>query len=220
MFYLHHRNVEDAKVPAAVDNTRTDPDDLVYVKSEHPMSLKDEKDLRGRTLWIAAGGQVDFYLYTGHAVDFDHKQGLLLGAEKIIVKDAVEQKEPKKIVSRIPQGDRQVLLVFTKPGDSKEYAAPVGDVEGGSYNFFTDQIFFYDDPHQLYAWKPEIWQAIDEHRAILGMNERQVQMALGQVATLHGDKIGDRTVEYDDQGHPKMVTYTNGKATKIEDVKQ
>ena len=218
--YLHHRNVEDNKAPVAVDYNSGDPDDLVYVKGEHPLTLKDEKDLKGRTLWISAGGQMDYYPYNGHTVDFDHSQGVLLGTEKIIAKDAVEQKAPLKAAFRIPQGDKQVLLIFTKPGDPKEYAVPVGNVQNGDYTFATDQIVFYDDPHKMYAWKPEIWQAIDEHRPILGMNERQMQMALGQVSEPHGDKIGDRMVKFDDQGKPKMVTFVNGKATKIEEIKQ
>ena len=220
LFYLHHRNAEDAKAPAAVDYSPTDPDDLVYLKGEHPMSLKDEKDLKGRTLWLSAGGQMDYFPYNGRTVDYDHSQGVLLGAEKIVVKDAVEQKAPRKAAFRIPAGDRQVLLIFNKPGDPKLYATPVGYVQGGVYSFSTDQIFFYDDPHKLYAWKPEIWQAVDEHRAVLGMTERQVQLALGQVSDPHGDKVGDRMVEYDDQGHPKMITFTNGKATRIEEIKQ
>ena len=65
--------------------------------------------------------------------------------------------------------------------------------------------------------RDQIWQAIDEHKAILGMNERQVQMALGQISSPHGDTIGDRVVEFDDQGKPKMITFEHGKATEIKD---
>ena len=50
------------------------------------------------------------------------------------------------------------------------------------------------------------------------MSERQVQTALGQVSDPHGDTVGERTVIYDDQGKPKRVTFSGGKATKIEDV--
>ena len=217
LLYLHHRNTVDQAGPPAAAEYKSDPDDLVFLKSEHPMSLKDEKDLKGRTLWVSAGGQMDYYPYNGRSVDYDHSRGVLLGVEKIQVRDAVEQAAPKKAAFRIPQGDKQVLLVFTKDGDSKMYAVPVGDREAGSYNLLTDQIFFYDDPHRLFAhWGPEIWKAVDEHRAIPGMNERQVQTALGQISTPHGDKIGDRIVEYDDQGHPKMVTFMGGKATRID----
>ena len=217
--YLHHRNHADETV-AAKPEYKMDPDDEVFLKQEHPMSLKDEKDLKGRTLWISAGGQMDFYPYNGHTVDYAHTQGVLLGAEPIVVEDAVEQAAPKTAAFRIPQGDKQVLLVFTKPGDGKEYAVPVGFRQGGDYTFSADQIFFYQDPRQLFSyWGPQVWAAIDKHQAIVGMNERQVQTALGQVSDPHGDTIGERTVEYDNQGHPKVVVFRGGKAVSITDGK-
>ncbi len=224
--YLYRRNRADEAAPVKQASTyKADPDDDVFLKHEHPMSLKDEKDLKGRTLWMSAGGQMDYYPYNGHTVGYEHSQGVLLGAEKILVKDAVEQTAPKKATFRIPSGDKQVLLLFTLPDDhanpDKLYAVPVGDREDGSYNFSTDEIFFYDDPHQLFSyWGPEKWKAIDAHQATLGMNERQVMMALGQVSVDHGDKIGDRSVEFDNQGHPKVITFEDGKATKIVDEKQ
>jgi hypothetical protein len=206
--------------------TKTDPDYLVFVRSEHPISLKDEKDLKGRTIWMSAGGQMDYYPYNGHTVDYMHSAGVLLGAEPLLIQDAVEQAVPKSAPAtatfRIPAGDKQVLLVFTKPGEpGKEFATPVGSKQGSQYSLFTDQIFFYDDPHQLFKhWGPQVWKAIDEHRAEPGMTEREVQMALGQVSVPHGDKEGDRTVEFDNQGKPKLVTFEGGKATKIVDEKQ
>ena len=220
LLYIHHRNA-DTDTAATKPAYKSDPDDLVFVKSEHPMTLKDEKDLKGRTLWMSAGGQMDYYPFAGGKVDFAHSQGVLLGAEPIVAKDAVEQVAPAKTAFRIPAGDKQVLLVFSKPNDPKEFATPVGYKQGGDYTFETDQIFFYDDPHKLFSyWGPEVWNGIDTHTAKLGMSERQMQMALGQVSAPHGDNTGNRMVEFDDQGHPKNVTFENNKATKIEDVKQ
>ena len=225
LLYLHHRNVEDQKAPVVAE-AKSDPDDLVYIKAEHPISLKDEKDLKGRTIWMSAGGQMDYYPYNGHTADYMHTEGTLLGAEPMVIQDAIEQAVPKNAprtaTFRIPAGDKQVLLVFTKPNDpAKEYATPVGFKKGGDYTLVTDQIVFYDDPHKLFSyWGPQTWAAIDKHEAIAGMNERQAMMALGEVETPHGDKMGDRMVEFDDQGHPKMVTFEGGKATKIVDQKQ
>jgi hypothetical protein len=222
LLYLHHRNVEDQKTPAQAEY-KSDPDDLVFIKAEHPVTLKDEKDLKGRTIWMSAGGQMEYYPFNGHTVEYMHPAGVLLGAEPIQIKDAVEQVVPKSApvtaTFRIPAGDKQILLVFTKPADAKtEFAVPVGYVQGSTYNLLTDQIFFYDDPHQLFSyWGPQVWKAIDAHQPMLGMSERQMQMALGQVSVPHGEKIGDRMVEFDDQGKPKMVTFEGGKATKIVD---
>ncbi len=215
--YLYHKRHAEEK-PAATSSYKVDPDDNVYLKHERPDSMKDMKALKGRSLWVSAAGQMDLYPFDGHKADFAHSHGVLLGAEKIVVQDAVEQVTPKKYAFRVPAGERQVLLAFTHGDDPKVYATPVGYFENGTYTILDDQIFFYDDPHQLYAhWGPKVWAAVDAHRAEPGMNERQVQMAYGQVSTGHGDTVGDRDVEFDNQGHPKLVTFAHGKATRIVD---
>jgi hypothetical protein len=213
--WLHHERNADVPAPK-VALVKVDDDDNVFLKKERPDTLKDAKDLKGRTLWVSAGGQLDYFPYNGKSADYAKTQGVLLGAEPLVIQDAIEQVAPKSATFRIPGGEKQVLLVFTKAGSPTKYAVPVGYRENGTYTYLTDEIFFYDDPHQLYKhWSPEIWKAIDEHRAILGMNERQVQMALGQVSKSGQDTIGDRTVEFDNQGHPKRVTFVHNKATAI-----
>ncbi len=203
-------------------NASNDSDDKIVVRAENPSTLLDEKNLKGRTLWVSAGGQMNFYPFNGKLVDFSRSAGILLGAQKILVQDAVEQVAPKSAGTRFPDADAEILLVFTLPDDpqnpTKQYAVAVGDREGHDYNLFTDQLFFYDDPHQLYAaWGPKVWQAIDEHTAVIGMTEHQLRFALGQVSTPRGDIMGDRSVEFDNQGKPKLVTFVNGKATEIRD---
>jgi hypothetical protein len=216
--WLHHER--NADVPVKTSGYKSDPDDLVFLKKSHANSLADEKDLKGKPLWVSAGGQMDYYPYVDHKVDFAKSEGVLLGAEKLQIKDAVEQVAPKKTAIRIPTGDKQIFLVFTKGADPKEYAVPVGYVEGGDAKILTDEIFFYDDPHQLYSyWGPEIWAAIDAHKAIKGMTEREAQMALGQVSTPHGDVPGDRPVDFYNDGHAVTVTFAGGKAVRIEEQK-
>ena len=56
LLWIHHRNAADQVVaPTAASTYKMDPDDEVYVKQDHPMSLKDEKDLKGTTIWVSAG---------------------------------------------------------------------------------------------------------------------------------------------------------------------
>lgn len=217
LLYLHHRNVLDQTVPVSTKaEYKADPDNLVFLKHEHPMSLKDEKDLKGRTLWVAAGYQMVYYPYAGH-VDFAHAQGVLPPVEKLTAKDAVEAKAKPDRLNRIELGDQQVFLVFTKADEpGKEFATPVGFKQGGDYTFSTDELFYYDDPHQLFSyWGPAVWKSIDEHKATVGMTEREVYTALGQVATEQGGVVGDQTVTFDNNGHPEDVTFVNNKATKI-----
>ena len=110
-----------------------------------------------------------------------------------------------------------MLLAFTMPrsGDpAKEYAVPVGYQQRSDYTFYTDDIFFYDDPHVLYQhWGPEIWKAVDSHQVVLGMNERQVQLSLGQVSKPMSDEYGNRLVVFANMGHPMAVTFVNNQVT-------
>ncbi|MGD0442449.1 MAG: hypothetical protein ABSA39_00800 [Edaphobacter sp.] len=213
VLYLHHERNAPMAIKAREEEVLP-ADDLVFLKKKRPDSLKDVKELKGSTLWISAGGQLDFYPYVGHAVQYGKSAGTLLGAEKLVVKDAVEQVAPKSATFRIPGGDRQVLLVFTRPDDVKEFAVPVGYRQDGQYTFYTDEIFFYDDPHELYKhWGPEIWKAVDAHQVILGMNERQVELSLGQVSKSTSTDYGNRMVVFSNLGHPMAVTFVKNKVT-------
>jgi hypothetical protein len=213
--WLHHERSQPRIVPAEATE-KTDPDDLVFLKKERPSSMADLKDLYGKTVWVSAGGQMDYYPYAGHRADYAKSAGTLLGAEPLLIRDAFEQVAPKAATFRIPGGDRQVLLAFTMPRSAdatKEYAAPVGYQEGKDFTFYTDEILFYDDPHQLYQWGPQVWQAVDAHQVILGMNERQVELALGQVSKSLSNDYGNRLVVYSNLGKPVAVTFVKNKVT-------
>jgi hypothetical protein len=212
----HQRNAPAKPVPTAADEKISD-DDLVFLKKKRPDTMAEIRTLIGTKVWVSAGGQMDYYPFAGHRVAYGKSAGTLLGAEPLIVKDAGEQVAPKSATFRIPGGDRQVSLVFTLPQSAdatKEYAVPVGYRENGQYTFYTDEIFFYDDPHELYKhWGPEIWKAVDSHQVILGMNERQVQLSLGQVSKSVSQDFGNRMVVYANLGKPMAVTFVNNKVT-------
>ena len=216
LLYLHHERNAPEKV-IATPTVKADPDDLVFLKKERPSSLADLKDLYGKTVWVSAGGQMEYYPYATHHADYGKSAGTLLGAEPMVIKDAFEQTAPKTATYRIKGGDKQVLLAFTLPKSSdsaKEYAVPVGYKEGTDYTFYTDELFFYDDPHDLYKhWGAANWAAVDSHQVILGMNERQVQMALGQVSKSVSNEYGNRMVVYANLGKPMAVTFVKDKAT-------
>jgi hypothetical protein len=214
--WLHHTRNAPTLIKTPAREVIAD-DDLVFLKKKRPDSMKDIKELVGTTVWVSAGGQLEFYPVAGHTVQYGKSAGTLLGAEPILVKGAVEQVAPKAATFRVPGGDKQVLLVFTRPtiaGDTKEYAVPVGYRQAGQYTFYTDEIFFYDDPHELYKhWGPEIWKAVDSHQVILGMNERQVELALGQVSKSTSTTYGDRMVVFANLGKPMAVTFVKNKVT-------
>jgi len=224
--YIHHRNVKDATDPApnatAAATPKLDPDDLVFSPKKHPDSLKDERELIGHTIWVSAGDQMDYYKATGKHADYAHPVGTLYGATPLLIKDVFEQMPPTtgRPVARITAGQRHVLLAFTMPdsSDPKQlYAVPVGHYLDGGYEFLTDDIFFYEDPHKLYShWPADAWAHIEKHEAAPGMTENQVMMALGQTLDWHGSKVGDRSITYNNGGHPVTVTFEHGKATKVQ----
>ena len=131
------------------------------------------------------------------------------------MKDAVEQVAPKAATFRIPGGDKQVLLVFTQAETTRRsMRCRLGIEQAGQYTFYTDEIFFYDDPHELYKhWGPEIWKAVDAHQVILGMNERQVELSLGQVSQSTSKDYGNRMVVFANMGKPMAVTFVKNKVT-------
>jgi hypothetical protein len=214
---IYHERNAGPVAPAATGTT--DPDEMVFLKQQRPSSLADVKQLIGATVWVSAGGQLDYYPYAAHRADYAHSAGTLLGAEPLAIKDAFEQVAPKSATFRIRGGDKQVLLAFTMPKSAdpaKLFAVPVGYKQGGDYTFVSDQIFFYDDPHQLFQhWGTKVWQAIDAHQVILGMNERQVALSLGQVSKSGSQDFGNRMVVYDNLGKPMAVTFENNQVASF-----
>jgi hypothetical protein len=164
---------------------------------------------------------MDFYHNAGNHVDYAHPVGILQGAIPLLVKGVFEQAAPKtgRAVFRIAPGQRHVLIAFTMPKSDTTtalYATPVGFFDAGHYTIYNDQLFFYDDPHELYKhWGADMWSHIDKHEPVLGMSEPQAMLALGQVMDPHGDEPGNRTIDFDNNTHPVAIEFANGKAVKI-----
>ena len=221
--YLIHRERVQADRPAVVKDTRPQltNDQLAIRRRLEPVNMEGAKVLIGKPVWVAIGGQLDYYPYSGHRADYAHSAGVLLALDELEVKDLVTQVAPKSAATRIPHGDKQVLLVFTEGDSPKEYAVPVGYVDGPEYKFLLDDIFFYDDPHTIYAnWPAKVWAAIEAHRAEPGMNELQTGLALGQVMTTDSTDVGNRIIHYANNGHPIDVTFVNDKATEVKPAAQ
>ena len=219
IYKANHESVPVKKDPYA--DYKVDPDDNVFLKKERPDSLADQRALIGQTVWVSAGGQLDYYADKGNHVDYAHPVGTLLGATPLLIKGVFEQKAPATgpAVVRIAPGARHVLLAFTLPKSSDPttlYATPVGNYDNGGYNFINDNIFFYEDPHKLYSfWPASMWSAIDQHQAVLGMSENQAMMSLGEVTVPNSDNTGNRAVKFDNNGHPVVIVFSNNKAIRI-----
>ena len=193
-------------------------DDYTYLRQLHPESPKDIATLLGKTVWTQIADQLPYFPVQGTRVDYAHQVGVLRGATPLAVTGMIQQVEPHGIVTRVPAGDKQVLVAFrlpNTPGDTKTYAVPVGYHDASGWTFLADQCFFYDDPHGLYSWSPATWEAIESHVAVKGMTEQQAGLALGQVETSDSQAMGDREVHYDNLGHPVDVTFVKNHATVV-----
>lgn len=197
------------------DKPLTD-DDVVQPRKLYIDDMKSAKVLIGKTVWMQAGFEFDYFPYTGHAVTF-HKAGLLPSIQPLKIKDIVKTKTPAGLASHIPHGDQQIFAVFTMPGNTKEYALPIGFEQGSDSTYYCDDIFYYDDPHQMYKhWPADVWQAVDQHQPKVGMNELQTSMALGMIQQSDSSSYGNRTVHYNVDGKQWDVTFAQDKAIKVQ----
>ena len=212
----HMRNQPAAVQPRNQERQLTE-DQMVVPRKLFIDSLDSARALVGKPVWIQAGYELDYYPYAGHRVDFARKAGVLPSAQQLNITSIVTQKLPASVPTRIARGSAQAFAVFTMPGDSKEYATAIGSIAGSDTAFYCDNIFYYDDPHQMYKfWPADVWKAIDAHQPKAGMNELQTSMALGVMQQSDSSDYGNRTVTYDAGGKHWSVTFENDKATQVQ----
>lgn len=207
IFYERHEdNARIAKKEAPPLN----PDYYVSAKKLYPYDLKSAKQLTRQPVWVKVGYFYPFYSYdpATHRTDFSHEAGKLLPLQKLEMKDVVSGVSPKD------PSNRQVLAVFKDSGRS--YATPIGYDRGGDFKFYSDDMFFIEDPHQLYShWPAEVWQAIDQHQVKPGMNELQADFAIGIGLLDSSSGSIDKTLNYPNGGKPITISFRDGKAAEI-----
>jgi hypothetical protein len=225
LFLIYRGRNAPAPAPkAAPANPNLSADDYVVPTQVHAYDLKSAKEaVDGKTVWVKSGYQVYYYPYAGGRVDFNHPTGLLPPLEKLQITNLIAARAPNTKGEELAPGVRvrqeQVMAVFHGHGDAKEYAMPVGGNRGGDYTFYLNDIFYFEDPHQLYShWAPEVWQAIEQHQAKPGMNELQAAFALGIGIPQGSGDYGNRTLQFDNNGHPVKVTFAHNHATDVQNV--
>jgi hypothetical protein len=181
-------------------------DYYVTPKKLYPFDLKSAKTLTQQPVWVKEGYRYTYYPYdAARKTDFAHEAGLLLPIERLEIKD---------VMVDAAAGKRQVVAVFDKEG--KSYAVPVGFENDGQYKIYSDEMFYVEDPHDLYKhWPADVWQAVEQHQVKPGMNELQVDFAVGMGVPDAGASSEEKTVRYPNGGKPLVVTYHDGKAAEI-----
>jgi hypothetical protein len=208
IFYERH---QDSAVSQKQQAPAIDPDFYVHPKKIFPYDLKSAKaELTKQPAWVKVGYAYAYFPYNlqSHHADLGHEAGKLLPLQKLEVKDLVTGASPKEGTQK------QLLAVFDDAG--KSYATAIGTEQGGFYNFWVNDMLFFEDPHGLYKhWPGDVWQAIDQHQAKPGMNEIQADFALGLGLLESGSDSTDRTLNYPNGGKPVRISFHNGKAVDV-----
>jgi hypothetical protein len=184
-----------------------DPDYYVTPKKLYAYDLKSAQQLTKQPVWVKEGYRSIYYPYSEHA-DFRHPAGTLGPLEKLQLTKVIKDKSP------VPGNPPQVVGVFEREG--KQYAVPIGQVQGSDIHIYTDEIFFLEDPHDLYKhWPADVWQAVEAHDVKPGMNEIQATFALGMGVPSRSDDPQVKTVTFPNGGNQVVITFRNGKAAEI-----
>ncbi len=198
---------EDAKPR---QETALKADYYVTPKRLHPYDLKSARQLTEQPVWVKVGYQLTYYPYdrARDKADFGHEAGTLLPLQKLAIQDVVTG------VSPLAPGIKQVLACFEVEG--KSYAVPIGAEKGADFRIYSDDIFFIEDPHDLYKhWPADIWRKIDAHEVQAGMSELQAIFAIGVGIPQGSGDYGSRTLRYANGGKPLVITFQNDKAVEI-----
>ena len=186
------------------------PDYYVTPKKLHPYDLKSARQLTEQPVWVKEGYRYPYYAYNSatHHTDFEHEVGLLLPIQRLEIKDVVTGVAPNS------GGQKQVMALFEK--DGKMCAFQIGFVKDGDYTIYSDEMLYVQDPRELYRhWPAEVWQSVDKHEVKPGMNELQVDFAIGMGQPERQQDPAWKTVHYPNGGNPITITYHDGKAVEI-----
>jgi hypothetical protein len=208
LYDRHQEYLAAEKQKQAKNAGYSNPDYYVAPKKLHPYDLKSANQITQQPVWVKEGYRYTYYPYNASAkrTDFGHEAGLLLPIERLEIK-SVE-------METAPGGRRQMMAGFEK--DGKSYSVPIGFESDGQYKIYSDEIFFIEDPHELYKhWSPDVWQAVEQHEVKPGMNEMQADFAVGMGVPDTGNSSSEKAVRYPNGGKPLVIVYRDGKAVEI-----
>ena len=208
LYERHEDYVAEQKQAEAKKAGYSNADYYVVPKKLYPFNLKSAQQLTLQPEWVKEGYRYTYYRYVPvvKSVDFVHDAGLLGPIERLEIKDVM--------TVAAPGGRRQVVATFDKDGHS--FAVPIGFESEGQYKIYSDEMFYVEDPHELYKhWPAEVWQAVAQYEVKPGMNELQADFAIGMGVPDAGASSEEKTVRYPNGGKPLVVIYRDGKAAEI-----
>jgi hypothetical protein len=204
------------------------PDYYVVPRRLRAYDLRSAQEITKQPVWVKEGYKYAYYPYdpARKRANFDQEAGMLAPIEKLEIKGLAEQQAPTEEPQvftgsegqpiKVRSGPSQyVLAVFEKAGHS--FVVPIGRRRGRDYNIYADEIFYIQDPRQLYRhWPAEVWQSIENHEVKPGMNEIQATFAVGMGQPQPSENDPARkTVKYPNNGKSLVVVYRDGIAENV-----
>jgi hypothetical protein len=216
--YIFHERNSAATVRKVDDGSRAlTSDEYVVAKKFYAHDLASAKALVGKPVWVKQGYGNLVYSARNDNPDLSRGTPSLLPLERLDVEDVLLRPAPASL--KAPAGESELFAICARPAGGT-LAVPIGSSRNGDFHFHVNDVFYIQDPHQLYAhWSADTWKSIDAHQAKPGMNELQVNFALGVPQSASGGDYGDRTLMYANGGSPVSVSFSNNKATEITPVK-
>ena len=198
------------------ENASLSKDDLAVVRAFFPQHFEDLQRLENTSVWMKNGYTIPYFPYAAGRVEFNKRAGVIPALQKLEIKKIIKTAVPASVDDGMSHGSRQVMTVFTLPDGKDQYATPIGATDAAQEQYFTDLLFYYDDPHTIYDyWGKDVWAAIDAHQVKPGMSELETRLSVGQKMQPDGDTEGNRTVTYDADGKKWTVTFQKNKATTV-----
>ena len=192
------------------------PDDVAVVRMMFPTTFADVLKLQNTSVWMKNGYTMPYFPFEAGRIVFAKPAGVIPSAQRLDIKKVIKATAPAQVDDGISHGSRQAFAIFALPGSASLYATAIGAIDASQEEYFSDILFFYDDPHTIYDnWPKNVWAAIDAHQVLPGMSELQTRMSIGQKTHSDGSSEGNRTVTYDQAGKTWTITFVDNKATTI-----
>ncbi len=207
IIYYHRHSAPSAPATTA---GLLNPDYYVTPRKLHPYDIASARALSKQPAWVRDGYRYPYFSWDAHRkhADFSAERGMLFPLEQLKITDVAQDHIGGA-------GGQPIMAIFEKDGNP--FAVQVGVTQGPDMQIYSDEVFFIEDPEQLYKhWSADVWQSIHQHQVKPGMNELQASFAVGFGIPQGSGAEGSRVVKYPDGGKPLTITYQEGKATEIQ----
>src|SRR6266404_6334357 len=181
VFFIYRSRHETTNVTSNQPLLRREmqADDYVVPSRSHADDLQSAKELVGKQVWTKNVKDWPYYRSDGKKADIAKPAGSLVPLDHFQIEDVISQTDPRanrqKGASSQPHVVAKQLLAVLKPsGDGAKVATSIGTFNQDGYTILVNELFYFEDPHQLYKhWPAETWAAIDKHELLVGMSALQ-----------------------------------------------